>query len=113
MAARLRDDEYDLESSLADCVFDADPEWSAAGEIEDVGPDLVAVAGQSRPQPTDKLVVVRRRVADEEDVTFGHDLKFPLSYRVDARRSDPRQNSRRSGPPAAGFVKIGKTCRIG
>src|SRR5258705_6463488 len=73
LAARFRDDEYDLQSSLADSVFDADPERRAAGQVEDVGPDLVAVAGQSRSEPPNELVVVRGRVADEHNVAFGHE----------------------------------------
>src|SRR5437763_75653 len=43
---------------------------SPAGKIEDVRPDLVAIPRQPGPEPADKLIVVRRGVADKYDIAF-------------------------------------------
>src|SRR5258707_13140981 len=68
VAARPGDHHDDLYRLLPDRILNADPERRPAGEIEDIGPDLVAVARQPGPQPAHELVVIRGSMTDENDI---------------------------------------------
>jgi hypothetical protein len=72
IAARLGDHHHDFDRLLPDRILDTTPERRSTREIEDVGPDFVAVAGQPGAEPADELVVVRGRVTDEDDVAIRH-----------------------------------------
>lgn len=77
IAARLRNYEHELDRPFPQRVLDASPERRPAGEIEDIGPDLIAEPRQLGPEPAHEIVVVRCGVADEDDITVGHDLSCP------------------------------------
>lgn len=66
--ALSRGNEDDLAGVLPKRVLDRAPERRSALQAEHVRPYFVAVARKSRAEPTDKIVVVRRGVADENGV---------------------------------------------
>jgi hypothetical protein len=61
----------DLGGSILECLFKQLRPILPAPQLQNVGPDFVAERRQPCSQPQDKLIVLRRGVADEHKRTLG------------------------------------------